>query len=91
MPYSGTIRGLFWSPRGVEDGDTQRAFEKEWGLITRRWERDAGAEEAAAIADEVNLESPQRALATGPVVIKATEEQARRILEHHRRDAFPPE
>lgn len=85
------IRGLFWRPPSVEDDDAQRAFKKEWGLITRAWERDAGADEAAAIADETNLESPRRALATGPVVIQATDEQARRILECHGRDAFPPQ
>jgi hypothetical protein len=85
------IKGLFWRPSSLDDDDAQRAFKKEWGLITKAWEHDAGADEAAALADEINPESPRRALATGPVVIQATDEQARRILECHGRDAFLPQ
>jgi hypothetical protein len=97
------IIGLLARPRNAEGYEAQRDVEDEWKLISQVWNGDADAEEAAAIAveersdrtvlgpDEVSLESVSRALAKGPVVIQATDDQARRIMERHRRDAFPPE
>lgn len=97
------IIGLFARPGNAEDYEAKRAVEREWKLISQVRTGDAAAEEAAVIAteersgrtvlgpDEVSLETVSRALATGPIVIQATDEQARRIMERHRRDAFPPE
>ncbi|HEX3433128.1 MAG TPA: hypothetical protein VHT25_03600 [Solirubrobacteraceae bacterium] len=87
--------------RNTRSYETQHV-EEEWGLLSRAPQADAGADEAAIIAeeespsrmmlgpDEVSLESISLALAKGPVVIQATDDQARRIMERHRRDAFPP-
>jgi len=98
-----SIIGLLARPRNGGAYDAQRGFEEEWGLLSRPRERDADAEEAAVLAEEdrprrtvlgsgeVSLESVSMALARGPVVIQATDEQARRIVERHGRDAFPPE
>lgn len=41
--------------------------------------------------DEVTLERVSLALTRGPVAIAATPEQAARIIERHRKDAFPPQ
>lgn len=41
--------------------------------------------------DEVTLERVSLALAKGPVAIAVSDEQAKRIMERHRRDAFPPQ
>jgi hypothetical protein len=41
--------------------------------------------------DEVTLERVSLALVKGPVTIAATDEQARRIIERHSEDAFPPQ
>jgi hypothetical protein len=98
-----TIVGLFARPKA--GAEALSAAEKEWGLICRppKKSRDAGADEAALLAleewpgstvlgpDEVSLENVSMALATGPVAIRATDEQAQRIVERHKRDAFGPE
>lgn len=39
--------------------------------------------------DKVTLQRVSLALAKGPVTIAATDEQAQRIMEHHKGDAFP--
>jgi hypothetical protein len=97
------IIALLARPGNATSDEVQRGADEEWGLISHTRRRDAGAQEAAIIAgearaattvlgpDEVCLESVSMALRTGPVVIQATVEQARRIMERHRRDAFPPE
>lgn len=97
------ILGLLTRSGNAEDDKAQRAAEREWKLITHVRTGDGAAKEAAAIAveerstrtvlgpDEVSLENVSRALAMGPVVIQATDEQARRIMERHKGDAFPPQ
>jgi hypothetical protein len=97
------IIALFARPRNAQGYEPQPGLNDEWALISRVPKVDAGADEAAAIAeeehpsgtvfgpDEVSLESISMALAKGPVAIRVTDEQARRIMARHRRDAFPPE
>jgi hypothetical protein len=67
--------------------------DSEWfSLVRLRPASDESETEGTVLqSDEVSLERVSLALAKGPVVIAATDEQARRIMEHHRRDAFPPE
>lgn len=96
------IIGLLARPRN-KGYEAQPGFEDEWGRPLHVSQVDPAAKEAAAIAveerprrtvlgpDEVSLESVSMALARGPVVIQATDAQARRIMERHRGDAFPPE
>jgi hypothetical protein len=97
------IRDLVVSPQNAGGHEGQLEFEQEWELISQAAKFDAAEHEAVTIAeeapptrtvlgpDEVSLESVSMALAKGPVVIKATDAQARRIMERHRRDAFRPE
>jgi hypothetical protein len=82
---------------------SEPGFDEEWKLVARVRKVDADAEEAAVIAgeerpsgtvlgpDNVSLESISLALARGPVVIQATDEQAHRIMRRHKEDAFPPQ
>jgi hypothetical protein len=96
------IVGLFARPKA--GAEAQSAAEQEWGLMWKpQRPRDADAAEADMLAmedrpdrtvlgpDEVSLENVSMALATGPVAIQATDEQAQRIVERHKRDAFRPE